>query len=376
MKIIFGLLILNIIVFIHELGHFIFAKIFGVKVLSFSIGMGPILFHKTINNTDYRISLLPLGGYCGMEGEEDFKNAIENNLSSFPKNKNSLYGIHPIKRAVIAFAGPFFNLILAIFAYTIICMTPLDQVILSNKIIIPDSSVESVARNAGLKTGDKIIQIDNKKIESFDQIYEYVSLRPKTKMLIYVERDSQTLTFEVTTSLDKTQGTGLLGVMGDINSKTIIKTKTYPFFIAIIKGTEKMFEMISKTFQRFKLLFTGVDLTNVVSGPARITSILGDTVTEGFNYGFTLGLCATLELVALISISLGIMNLLPIPILDGGIILFALIHLIFKKEISPKTQYNIQKIGLIILIILFIIGTTGDIRYFFSKWSESKWKSY
>lgn len=372
MKIIFGLLILNIIVFIHELGHFIFAKIFGVKVLSFSIGMGPILFHKTINDTDYRISLLPLGGYCGMEGEEDFKNAIENNLSSFPKHKNSLYGIHPIKRAVIAFAGPFFNLMLAIFAYTIICMTPLDQVILSNKIIIPDSSVESVARNAGLKTGDKIIQIDNKKIESFDQIYEYVSLRPKTKMLIYVERDSQTLTFEVTTSLDKTQGTGLLGVMGDINSKTIIKTKTYPFFIAIIKGTEKMFEMISKTFQSFKLLFTGVDLTNVVSGPARITSILGDTVTEGFNYGFTLGLCATLELVALISISLGIMNLLPIPILDGGIILFALIHLIFKKEISPKTQYNIQKIGLIILIILFIIGTTGDIRYFFSKWSEPK----
>ena len=115
LSIIYGLLGLGFIVFIHELGHFIAAKIFGVTVESFSVGMGPILLHKTIKGTDYRLSLIPLGGYCGMKGQKDFQVALDEKLESIKGDKDSFYGIHPVKRAVIAFAGPFFNFLFAIF---------------------------------------------------------------------------------------------------------------------------------------------------------------------------------------------------------------------------------------------------------------------
>lgn len=370
MKILIGILILSIIVFFHELGHFIFAKIFGVKVLSFSIGMGPVLLHKKIKDTDYRISLLPFGGYCGMEGEDDFRKAIEENLSSIPKNENSLYGVHPLKRALIAFAGPLFNFIFAIVAFTIINMTSYEYYTLSNKIIIPDSSVISPARDAGLLTGDKIISINNEPIETFNDIQEIISLNPKKELTIKVERDSQILTFNITTTINKEYGNGILGIMGDNNSLMKLNSKTYSLFPAIYHGFIDMIDYFCKTIQSFGILFKGVDVTNVVSGPVRITSMLGDIVTEGFNVGYEEGIYSICSFCALICISLGIMNLLPIPILDGGIILFALISLITKKEVSPKIQYKIQIIGIIFIIFLFILGTTGDIKYFINKWSK------
>lgn len=375
MTIIIGIIALSFIVFFHELGHFVFAKLFGVKVLSFSIGMGPILFHKTINDTDYRISLLPFGGYCGMEGENDFKKAIEENLTSFPKNKTSLYGVHPIKRALIAFAGPFFNFLLAIIAFTIINITGYEYFTLSNKILIPeDLTIESPARNAGIKSGDKIIQINNQKVETFNDIYEIVSIRPKELLTIKVIRNQSNidteLIFEVKTLINEKQGNGILGIIGDNSTYQKTHTKTYSFFPALYHGTIQMFEMCQKTIKSLGILFKGIDITSAVSGPARVTSILGDAVSNGFKVGFNEGLCSTLELISLISISLGIMNLLPIPILDGGIILFALITFIFKKEISPKTQYKIQLIGIVFIAILFVIGTTGDIRYFIEKWRQ------
>ena len=111
MKWLYGLLCLFFLIIFHEFGHFIAAKLFGVKVESFSVGFGPVLLHKKIRGTDYRLSLIPLGGYCGLKGEKDFQNAIENGLSEIVGEPDSLYGIHPFKRALIGFFGPFFNFI-------------------------------------------------------------------------------------------------------------------------------------------------------------------------------------------------------------------------------------------------------------------------
>ena len=160
LSIIYGLLGLGFIVFIHELGHFIAAKIFGVTVESFSVGMGPILLHKTIKGTDYRLSLIPLGGYCGMKGQKDFQVALDEKLDSIKGDKDSFYGIYPVKRAVIAFAGPFFNFLFAIFAFMIISMVGYSYYTSQNKIILANEiypEMESVAAKAGLQTGDKII---------------------------------------------------------------------------------------------------------------------------------------------------------------------------------------------------------------------------
>ena len=114
MKWLYGILCLFFLILFHEFGHFIAAKLFGVKVESFSIGFGPILLHKKIRGTDYRLSLIPLGGYCGMKGENDFRKALDENLKEIQAEPDSLFGIHPLKRAAIGFAGPFFNFIFAI----------------------------------------------------------------------------------------------------------------------------------------------------------------------------------------------------------------------------------------------------------------------
>ena len=224
MRIVIGLICLCFLIFFHELGHFLVAKLFKIKVESFSIGMGPILFHKTIKGTDYRISLFPFGGYCGIKGEKDFQEALKNNYSKIEGEKDSMYGCHPFKRAAIGFAGPFFNFLFAFFAFTVILLTGYTTYSYSNKIIIAselDSSIQSQAGKAGLKTGDEIIKINNKKIEDFSDIIFEISKRPDEDIEISVLRDKEIIEFSVHSVLDKTSGTGKIGISAD--TTTLLK---------------------------------------------------------------------------------------------------------------------------------------------------------
>lgn len=370
LNILIGLLFLSILVFFHELGHFLFAKLFKVDVLSFSIGMGPVLFHKTIKGTDYRISLLPFGGYCGLSGEKDFQKAIEEKLDSIPKTEGSLYSVHPLKRAMISFAGPMVNFILAVICFTVINMVGYQFASYKNYIVIPttDQIAESPARDAGLQSGDKVIRINNKEIVNFRDIQLEVSLRPKEELSIDVERDGEILNYKVTTLISREQGNGILGVYPDVEQYDMYEAPTYSFFPAVYHGVKDTFTFTFETIKSIGILFKGVDVTNVVSGPARMTTMIGGTFTEGFKEDFRIGLYSTLSLLGFISISLGFFNLLPIPVLDGSHILFALIELIFRKEIPPKAMVIIQYVGIAIILGLFLLGTFGDIRYFINKW--------
>lgn len=364
LEILIGLLGLSLLVFFHELGHFIFAKIFGVKVLSFSIGVGPILAHKEINGTDYRISAIPLGGYCGMEGEKDFQNAIENNLSVISDDPHSLYGVHPAKRALIAFAGPLFNFIIAILFFTVISMVGYEYYSYTNEIVIDDTITESPARDAGMQTGDKIIKINNVETTNFNEVREQIVCRPKEQLTVVVDRNGDILTFKVTTLINKEMGNGVLGIYPNLESEVKLEAPTYSFFPAIYHGTKDCINMVGQTLKSLTILFKGVDVTKASRGPAGITYMLGSSVTETYKINFRAGLYTTLEFLALISISLGVMNLLPIPILDGGLILFAIIAIIFRKEVPAKIQQKVQLIGLTFIVFLLFIGVTGDVRYF------------
>lgn len=370
LDILIGLLALSFLTFFHELGHFVFAKLFKVQVLSFSIGMGPVLLHKTINGTDYRISLLPFGGYCGLSGEKDFQKAIDEKLNEIPKTEGSLYNAHPLKRAMIAFAGPMFNFILAIIAFTVISMVGYKYASYKNYIVIPtvDQVAQSPARDAGLLTGDKIIKINNDEIYNFRDIQLAVSLNPKEKLNIVVDRNGEILNYTVTTLINKEEGNGILGVFPDTEQYDMYESKKYSLFPAIYHGAKDTVKYTFDTIKSISILFKGVKVSNVVSGPARITSILGDTFTESFKEDFRIGLYSSLSLISFISISLGFINLLPIPLLDGSLILFSLINWITKKEIPPKVQIIIQYVGIVIIGFLFILGITGDIRYFIDKW--------
>lgn len=445
MTIIYGLIGLGFIVFIHELGHFITAKICGVTVESFSIGMGPILLHKTIKGTDYRLSLIPLGGYCGMKGQKDFQVALDEKLESITGDKDSFYGIHPLKRVIIAFSGPFFNFIFAAIAFMIISMIGYSYYTSENKIILANEvypEMESIAEKAGLQTGDKILSVNDKETPYFTDIYEAISISANKKTDLQVQRDSEIFNIEVTPSLNKETGAGVLGIVSwtnplidsveknsiaekvglkeqdlilQINDDIIkntadynnaiqkydnfsmkvlrdnneiiienielnpqkedkttlgitfytekVKSKTYSFFPAIINGFVEAGKTTALTFKSLGLLFQGVDLTKAVSGPLRITVMLGDTAKAGFSAGFSTGIVTVFNFLAIISISLFIMNLLPIPILDGGLILFALIEVITKKQISPKIQYYVQFIGVGLILVLFVFAMFGDISY-------------
>lgn len=445
MTIIYGLIGLGFIVFIHELGHFITAKICGVTVESFSIGMGPILLHKTIKGTDYRLSLIPLGGYCGMKGQKDFQVALDEKLETITGDKDSFYGIHPLKRVIIAFSGPFFNFIFAAIAFMIISMIGYSYYTSENKIILANEvypEMESIAEKAGLHTGDKILSVNDKETPYFTDIYEAISISANKKTDLQVQRNSEIFNIEVTPSLNKETGAGVLGIVSwtnplidsveknsiaekvglkeqdlilQINDDIIkntadynnaiqkydnfsmkvlrdnneiiienielnpqkedkttlgitfytekVKSKTYSFFPAIINGFVEAGKTTALTFKSLGLLFQGVDLTKAVSGPLRITVMLGDTAKAGFSAGFSTGIVTVFNFLAIISISLFIMNLLPIPILDGGLILFALIEAITKKQISPKIQYYVQFIGVGLILVLFVFAMFGDISY-------------
>ncbi|MBO5236021.1 MAG: RIP metalloprotease RseP [Spirochaetaceae bacterium] len=450
MSIIWGILCLGFIVFVHELGHFIAARLCGVKVESFSIGMGPVLLHKTIKETDYRISLLPFGGYCGMKGEQAFQKAIEEKLSYIPKEENSFYGVHPLKRAFIAFMGPGMNVLFSVLAFTIIAMTGYTYYSADNRIILANEvsiTEKSVAYEAGIKTGDRIVSINDKDIKLFSDISSIVGTNPNETLKVTVIRNNEKLIFDIIPIMDTSTGIGKIGVMnwidpiihsvepnspaetagiisGDkilsINDYNIQNTadiqkilnnflankQTFPiliertdingnistieleinlegndsmgilfsvpqhqaerksFFPAIIEGFKETGELISLTFKSIGLLFKGVKFTDAVSGPARITVMLGDTVEQGFSQGFIAGLVSTLNFLALINISLFIMNLLPIPILDGGLILFALIETVIRRQVHPKVIYYTQFIGIAFILLLLGIAIFSDAKFF------------
>lgn len=367
MRILIGLICLCFLIFFHELGHFLAAKLFKIKVESFSIGMGPILFHKTIKGTDYRLSLLPFGGYCGIKGEKDFQEALKNNYSKIEGEKDSMYGSNPFKRAAIGFAGPFFNFLFAFLAFTIIFLAGYTTYSYSNKIIIAsdlDSSIKSQAGKAGLKTGDEIIKINNKKIEDFSDIIFEISKRPDENIEISVLRDEEIIQFSVHSILDKSSGTGKIGISADTTTLLKKEIKSENFFLAAKDGFLESLNMAFLTLKGIFTLFKGVDLKNQVSGPARVADMIGEVVSESASQGKKAVFINLLNFMALISISLFLMNILPIPVLDGALILFALIEGLFKIRLHPKFYYYIQFIGIFIIVIIFIIGLSGDFIYF------------
>lgn len=368
MRIIIGLICLFFLIFFHELGHFLAAKLFGVKVEAFSIGFGPVLFHKTKNGTDYRFSLVPLGGYCAMKGEKDFQKSLDAGLDHIEAESDSMYGVHPFKRLLIAFAGPFFNLFFAFFALTCISLVGYTYYAYSNKINVPDSEnyadLRSVAKEAGIQSGDEIIKIDGKEIKDFSDLIEQISTKPDEDISVTVLRNEQILKFSIHTDMDKKNGSGKIGIIARPESLEKKEKKPKWLIPAIAEGFTETCKDCALTVKGIATLFKGVDLQESVSGPARIADMMGQVVKESFSDSFRSGFVNMLSFMAIISISLGIMNLLPIPILDGGLILFALIELILHRKISPKVLYYIQFVGIAFIAVMFVIGLSGDIHYF------------
>ena len=364
-NILIGLIFLGFLVFIHELGHFLAAKACGVKVEAFSIGMGPVLLHKEWRGTDWRISLLPFGGYCAMKGEKDFEEAYNGNTEI---EKDSFYGVRPIFRAIIGFAGPFANFLFSVFAFFLIALVGYTYYSASNQIRLVTEEypeMHSAAGEAGIKSGDKIIKINDKEISDFSELYTEVALHGDEDIFVLVERNGEQIEFTVHTDLNKSTGEGKIGVMRDQNSLEKKEAKQYSFFSAIERGFSETLNMIHLSLKGIAILVKGkVNVSESVRGPAGITSMLGETAKSGFSLGFRNGIVSVLNFMALICVSLFIMNLLPIPILDGFLVITSIIEAIFALKVSPKVRNIAQYAGIALIALIFILALSGDFHYF------------
>lgn len=348
LTIVYAILLFSVIIFVHEFGHFIFAKIFNVYVIEFAIGMGPAIFKKQKGETLYSIRLIPMGGYCKLEGEDG---ESDNPRAFINKTK--------LQRLIILSAGAIMNLILG-FAVVFIMNFGFGADSYATTTIAKVNE-NTPAYTAGLKAGDKIISLNGHKVNIRSDFFVY---NDKDSMEIDIKRGNEKLNFSVKSKsylLDKNgkiikesseEGSvKLIGIEFGVEDKTFLNTVRYSFFESVFIG--------KTIFLSLKDLITGAVSPDNLSGPVGIVNEINTAAKVGIEY--------LLYLMALITINLGIFNLLPIPALDGGRILFIVIESIIGKPVSPKYEGLIHGIGFLLLILLMIYVTGNDIFKIFIK---------
>ena len=341
MGLILALLLFSFIVFFHELGHFLLARKNGIYVEEFCIGMGPILVKKKGKETTYSIRLLPIGGAC-MMGEDEVENLDEKSF-----NNKSVWA----RISVIA-AGPVFNFILA-FILSVIVVSWLGY----DKPVIKSVLENSAAEEAGLKEGDVIKEINGKNIHIFREISAYNQFHPGEKMELTYERNGKEYTVSLKTRPDET-GRYLIGI-------TQGQSKKANAFTALQYGFYEVKFWIDYTIESLKMLFTGVIGLDQLSGPVGIVDVVDEAYDTNIQYGISSVVLAFLNLSILLSANLGVMNLLPIPALDGGRLVFLFVEAIRGKRIPPEKEGLVHMAGLIALFGLMIFVMFNDLQRIF-----------
>ena len=326
-----ALIVFGVIVTVHEMGHFFTAKHFGVTVHEFSIGMGHKLYSKKKNETEYSIRLLPLGGYVRMEGED-----------SESDDPNSFNNKHPLQRIAIIFAGPFMNFILTIVLMSLLFImvgVPVNKV---------GSLVEDMpAQESGMMVSDKIVKIDDIAISSWEAVTQTIQNSDDFNLEFTVERNNETLVIPITAI--EQGGRKIVGI-SPASEKSPGKSLVY--------GTKQTLVMLGDMLNFLGKLFTGKAGDEGVVGPVGIISAVGEAAKTGFEN--------VIYLAAVISLNLGLINLLPIPALDGSRIIFQVIELVRGKRIDPDKEGFIHMIGMILLLALMLFITSKDILRLFN----------
>ena len=349
-------LLITVVVFIHELGHYSVGRWCGIGVETFSIGMGKQIWGKRDKSgTLWRVAILPIGGYVKFYGDEDpsgKKSEVSDNIDS---DKN-FHNKSVWKKIATTAAGPLFNFILAIFIFSIIFFFRGESLVQPYVGQVVD---ESPAYNAGLKTGDEIIYADGNEILYFNDLRNYVLENPSSEIELTIVRDGLEetvfLTPEVISSKDRfgnEYSSARIGVIGSQNPEHV-ELRKYGFISSLFRGTAETYNLSAKILNYLGNLIVGRESIDQMGGPIKIIQISG----EISNYG----IIPLLALIAAISVNLGIINLLPIPVLDGGHLLYYSFEVLRGKPLSQKTQEVGMQIGMSLLIALMIFVTFLDI---------------
>lgn len=339
-------LILGVIVFVHEFGHFILAKWNGVYVYEFALGMGPKIWGFKKGETEYNLRAIPIGGFCQLAGED----LDTDDDKKIPKNMR-LQNKKPWQRFLIMLFGPMNNFILAVILIFLIALiwggSTMDPVIYKVE-------KNSAAYDVGLRSKDKVISINGNKIENSDDITLYLAVASTSKKnTIVVERNNKKYTYKVKPRKIKEDGkeTYKYGI-------AMKQAKKKGFVNAIVFTYQKTKSIFKQMFVTLAYLFTGRIRLGQLSGPVGIYSIVGEQRSAG--------LASLIYLTAFLSINVGVINLLPIPAFDGGHILFIIIEKIKGSPVKPELENKIHSIFLILLLILMVVITFNDIFKLFN----------
>jgi regulator of sigma E protease len=450
-KILLGLVGLGVVVFVHELGHFIAARLVGIGVEAFSIGWGKPVLAKKIGGVEYRLGMFPIGGYCKMRGENEFTEAWENRRSGVAQDPGTFFGARPAARILVSFAGPLFNLLFAMLVFTVIWGAGFEFTTMGNRIVLVSDVFPGEnypAERSGLKTGDRIVEINGRPVENYRDIQGLIAVNAEKRLHFTVLREdadgqSKKLDLYIEPEMEKSTGAGRIGVYfwadpvvesvapdspaeraglkpGDrivsVNREPLLysvallkfldsgetrpealaiqaerggelvnmelavpedeaapigiawKTLTYstPRYSvagAIAKGSSEMWDTLAVSVRSIALLFRGVDLTKAVSGPVRVTYMTGEIAADSFSQSAGMGLRSTANFLALISIALAVMNLLPLPVLDGGMIVLFLIEMFRRRPLNPRFIAAYQTTGMVLIGALMLFAVFGDILF-------------
>ena len=331
-----SLLVFLLVVMLHEFGHFAVAKLSGIKVNEFSIGMGPKIYQKQKGETFYSLRALPVGGYVAMEGEEE--------NSHDPRAFNN---VSIVKRMAVVLAGAFMNFVLAFIAFTLIFSI----------VGYGSSEIEKVISNspadkAGIQSGDLIIKINENKVKDIYDINSIISKNQKEEMDFQINREGNILNLKIKPEYSVENQMYLIGITSKLDH-SILKS--------ISLGANRTLEMSKLILKSIKMMFSGSFKMEYLSGPVGVVQLIGSESSKGFlNF---------LQILGLISVNLGVFNLLPIPALDGGKFLFLLIEALRGKPIDEKIEQGLSLIGISLLFSLMIYVTIfNDIGRLFNKW--------
>ena len=337
MSVLITIIIIAVLILAHEWGHFMAARRIGIPVYEFSLGFGTKLLSTKRNGVEYSLRLLPLGGYVRMAGEEP---GDENDPNGF-NNRT------PLEKIRVSFAGPFMNFVLALLLF-----------IFSFAFIgIPESSDQPVlgkvldnrpAAEAGLKPGDRIISVNQKSVATWSDFTEMIAASTSGEPLyLEVERDGRSQSLKVFPDNEGTGGKPAIGVLNQVNYNRL------GIGDSIKLGLEQTYQLTVLLLSWLGTLFTGGASTADLAGPVGIVSLVGEAAQIGTVF--------LLNFAAYLSINLGILNLLPIPVMDGSRIVFAVVQAVRRKPMEPEKEGFVHWLGFLLLMLLIVIVTFNDI---------------
>jgi len=357
------LFVLTIVVFFHELGHFLVARWCGVKVLTFSVGFGPELVgFNDRHGTRWKISAIPLGGYVKFFGDENAASAPDQTAvagMSAAEQRVSFHHQSVAKRAAIVAAGPIANFILAVVIFAGIFMFHGRA---STTARVDSVQPDSAAAAAGFVVGDVITAINGRPVATFSDMQRVVSSSAGEPLDITVDRGGMRLVLKATPALREVKDNfgnvhriGVLGISRAVDPGDAKLEKSGPVK-ALGEGVEETWFVIERTMSYLGGIIVGREAADQLGGPLRIAQVSGQVATLGFS--------ALLNLAAVLSVSIGLLNLFPIPLLDGGHLLFYLIEAVRRQPLSERSQEIGFRIGLVLVAALMIFATRNDIMHF------------